>query len=121
MVFRGMVIGCGFFAQNHLHAWAEVPGVEIVAVCDVDRDKAAATAARFGIKAHSNDAAALLASERPDFVDIVTTSPTRRQLIELAAVPCRVVVCQKPMADSYPDAPEHGRCCRACRGGPHDS
>ena len=31
---RLAVIGCSFFAQNHLHAWLEIPQVEIVAVCD---------------------------------------------------------------------------------------
>ena len=40
------VIGCGFFAQNHLHAWTDLAGkgVEIVAVCDIDEAKARAAA-----------------------------------------------------------------------------
>ena len=29
---RGTVIGCGFFAENHLNAWASMPDVELVAV-----------------------------------------------------------------------------------------
>ena len=33
---RGAVIGCGFFARNHMLGWAEVDGAEIVAVCDCD-------------------------------------------------------------------------------------
>ncbi len=35
---RGAVIGCGFFAQNHLNAWRDMraDGVEVVAVCDLD-------------------------------------------------------------------------------------
>ena len=33
---RGTVIGCGFFAENHLNAWASMPDVELVAVCDLD-------------------------------------------------------------------------------------
>ena len=28
---RGAVIGCGFFAENHLNAWASIPDVELVA------------------------------------------------------------------------------------------
>ena len=37
---RGTVIGCGFFAENHLNAWASMPDVELVAVCDLDPAKA---------------------------------------------------------------------------------
>ena len=29
-VLRGAVIGCGFFAVNQLHAWADIDGAEIV-------------------------------------------------------------------------------------------
>lgn len=39
---RGAVVGCGFFAQNHLNAWQEVGEADIVAVCDLDAAKAAA-------------------------------------------------------------------------------
>ena len=40
---RGALIGCGFFANNHLHAWRDLaPRVAMVAVCDRDRSKAEA-------------------------------------------------------------------------------
>ena len=39
---RGGLIGCGFFAQNHLNAWRDIAGVELAAVCDSDRAKAEA-------------------------------------------------------------------------------
>src|SRR5262249_23155123 len=40
------VVGCGFFAQNHLNAWRDLKrdGVELIAVCDIDRAKAEAAA-----------------------------------------------------------------------------
>ena len=59
--YRFALIGCGFFAQNHLHAWAEIPEVELVAVCDIDPDKAATAAATFGGRAYTS-AADLLAA-----------------------------------------------------------
>ena len=36
------VIGCGFYAQNHLHAWKDLAkrGAALVAVCDADSEKA---------------------------------------------------------------------------------
>ncbi|MBL8223309.1 MAG: Gfo/Idh/MocA family oxidoreductase, partial [Bryobacterales bacterium] len=43
---RGAVIGCGFFAQFHLEAWRRIDGVEIVAACDPNIERARAAAAR---------------------------------------------------------------------------
>jgi predicted dehydrogenase len=101
--YRFALIGCGFFAQNHLHAWAEIPDVELVAVCDIDADKAAAAAAAFGGRAYS-DAADLLAHEELDFVDIATTAPTHRLMVELAARHNVAAICQKPLAWEMADA-----------------
>ena len=49
---RGTVIGCGFFAENHLNAWAAMPDVELVAVCDIDAVKAENAARKFGAERH---------------------------------------------------------------------
>ena len=75
---RGMLIGCGFFAENHLNAWTSMrdtplEGVELVAVCDRDLAKAEAAARRFGIPRAYADAETMLAKQKPDFVDIATT------------------------------------------------
>ena len=40
------VIGCGYFATNHLKAWKRLPGVEIAGVCDIDAGKAQSAAER---------------------------------------------------------------------------
>ena len=101
--YRFALIGCGFFAQNHLNAWAEIPEVELVAVCDIDPAKAAAAAAEFGGTAYT-DAAELLANEDLDFVDIATTAPTHRMMVELAAAHGVAAICQKPLAWEMADA-----------------
>lgn len=101
---RLVVIGCGFFAQNHLRAWRHVRGAQVVAVCDRDEARARAAAATFGVAAVYTDAATLLARERPDFVDIVTTPPSHRELVELAAAHRTAVICQKPAAPTLEDA-----------------
>jgi predicted dehydrogenase len=82
--YRYALIGCGFFAQNHLHAWSQNPDVELVATCDVDIEKAKAAAATFGGRAYSS-AEELFANEDLDFVDIATTPPTHKMMVELAA------------------------------------
>lgn len=110
---RGGLIGCGFFAQNHLHAWAGVDGAGLAAVCDRDRTKAEAAAAKFGIPAVYDDAAAMLAAERLDFVDIATTMPTHRPLVELAARHRVAAICQKPFAPTLADCIAMVDACKA--------
>ena len=109
---RFAVLGCGFFAQNHLHAWNEIDDVELVAVCDIDPEKARAAAARFGGRAYS-DAAELLANEKLDFVDIASTPPSHRPLVELAARHGVAVICQKPMAWTQEDGEAMVQACKS--------
>jgi predicted dehydrogenase len=100
---RGAVIGCGFFAQNHLHAWRAIEEVELAAVCDLDESKAAAAAEAFGVRGRYTDARAMLEAERPDFVDVVTTMASHRSLVELAAAQRVPVIVQKPFAPAIDD------------------
>jgi predicted dehydrogenase len=100
---RAAVIGCGFFANNHLNAWRQIEEVDLVAVCDVDGAKTRAAAATFGAPAHYDDAAAMLDAVKPDFVDIITTMPTHRPLVELAAARGIPMIVQKPFAPTIDD------------------
>jgi predicted dehydrogenase len=110
---RGAVIGCGFFAQNHLCAWREIEGVELVAVCDKDAAKAKAAAATFGVPACYTEAAEMFEREALDFVDIATTMPTHRALVELAARHRVPTVVQKPFAPHWEDCLAMVAACKA--------
>jgi len=101
---RGALIGCGFFAGNHLAAWADIDGAEIVALCDTDVAKARAAGERFGIEAVHDDIESLLAERSLDFVDIATTAPSHRALVERAVSEVGTVICQKPFAENHADA-----------------
>ncbi|WP_019997967.1 Gfo/Idh/MocA family protein [Aureimonas ureilytica] len=101
---RGALIGCGFFAVNQMNAWSEIEGVRMVAICDRDEARLQAMGERFGIDARYTDAAEMLRAEKPDFVDIATTAPSHRALVELAASLSIPVICQKPFAPSMEDA-----------------
>jgi D-apiose dehydrogenase len=101
---RGALIGCGFFSKNHLHAWAQLPGAEIVALCDANPQRLQEAATEFGIDKSYASAEKLFAGEKLDFVDIATTVGSHRALVEMAAghgVPC---ICQKPFANTLEDA-----------------
>ena len=101
---KGALIGCGFFAQNQLHAWRDIDGAAIVALCDRDPERLAATAETFGITRTYTDAAAMFAAEELDFVDIATTVQSHRPLVEMAAGAGCHVICQKPFAETMDDA-----------------
>jgi len=100
-VYRGGLIGAGFFAQNHLHGWGDVEGAEIVAVCDLNRAKAEKAAAQFAIPSVYTDAEALFAAEQLDFVDIPTTMETHEELVALAVKYRVPTIVQKPFAPDY--------------------
>ena len=104
MTHRGLLIGCGFFAGNHMNGWADAEGAEIVAVCDLDESKAQAMADRFGIGRVFTDAEQALGEMRPDFVDVATTVPSHRKLVELAFAHGAATICQKPFAETLTDA-----------------
>lgn len=100
---RGGLVGCGYFAQNHLHAWREVEGAEIVAVCDMDVERAERCAADFSIAGIYGDLAAMLADAALGFVDIATQPASHRALVEQVASHGTAIICQKPMAPSLDD------------------
>jgi predicted dehydrogenase len=98
------VVGCGFFAQNHLHAWQDLAeqGARLTSVCDIDPAKAETAGRSFGVPFYS-DAAAMLDVERLDVVDIVTRHETHRSLAELAISRKLATIVQKPFAPDWED------------------
>jgi len=103
-VLKGALIGCGFFATNHLHAWRDAGGAEIVALCDSNPERLRDMANRFDIARRYTDAAELFHTERLDFVDIATTAPSHRALVEAATAARVPTICQKPFALTLTDA-----------------
>jgi predicted dehydrogenase len=109
---RFAVLGAGFWSRYQLAAWREVGGVECVAVCDAVRAKAEARAREFSVPRVYESAAELLRQERLDFVDIISSPDTHRELVHLAAQHQIPVICQKPMAPSLADAERMVEVCR---------
>jgi D-apiose dehydrogenase len=102
--WRGALIGCGFFAANQLRAWCSISNVEIVALCDLNDQRAREMGAKFGVNAIYRDADTMLERQELDFVDIVTTAGSHRALVELSAAHSKLVICQKPFSETLEDA-----------------
>jgi D-apiose dehydrogenase len=111
--FRLGVIGCGFFAENHLAAWASMDDVVLAAVCDLDYGKARSAAERHGARAAYDDAAQMLDRETLDFVDIATTMESHAELVGMAATRKLPTIVQKPLAPSWEECVSVVESCRA--------
>lgn len=109
---RFAVLGCGFWAQFQIAAWQQVEGVKLVAVYNRTPAKAQAIADRFGVPGIYDDAGKLLASEKLDFVDIITDPQTHPHFVELAAKRGLPVICQKPMANTLTEAKQMVEVCQ---------
>jgi len=100
---RFALAGAGFWSHFQLHGWRELPGCECVAVFNRTRAKAEKLAAAFGISADRvyDNYEQMLASEKLDFVDIVTAVEQHAAMTRAAADRGLDVVCQKPMSTDY--------------------
>jgi UDP-N-acetyl-2-amino-2-deoxyglucuronate dehydrogenase len=97
------VLGCGRIATNHVVALQRLPGVEVVAVADVDAQRARAFAHRHGVPFAYADAEQLFAAG----VDAVTVCTPHQAHVDgvLAAARHGVhVLCEKPIALSLDEA-----------------
>ncbi len=96
------VIGCGFFARNHLNSWKDLrgAGAELVAVCDLDAAKAKAAAEEFGVPRWYDKPGAMFAGEKLDLVDIVTQVRSHKMLVEMAVGAGVATIVQKPFGNN---------------------
>jgi predicted dehydrogenase/kynurenine formamidase len=103
---RGICIGAGYFSQFHFDAWRRIPEAQILAVCDLDDEKARRAVELLGEAAPCRAVNAALDQFQPDFVDIITPPATHLALVKEAAHRGIAVICQKPLAPDFATAAE---------------
>ncbi len=91
------VIGTGFWGRNHARVYSELESTELVAVCDVDRDRAKAVADQFGVKAYTSSTR-MLKNEAIEAVSVCTWSTKLAKEALKALKTGRHVLVEKPMA-----------------------
>lgn len=99
------LIGCGRVAKHHIWA-ARDNGIEIVALCDIDYDKAVAFAQRHELENASiyKDYKELVKNEAVDFVSIATVSGTHGEIALYCAQNKVNFIVEKPIAMSMAEA-----------------
>ncbi len=100
---KATLIGAGQIARQHLACLRELPGVEIVGICDRLPVVAESAAERFGIRHWFTDHRKMLEETRPDVVHI-TTPPTSHYRLAVDAIDAGAhVVVEKPATETLAD------------------
>lgn len=103
MTARVAVVGAGYFAQFHVQGW-QAAGASVVALCDIDQDKARALAERFSIRQVFSDAALMIQETRVDVVDVVLPPNAQAQVVRASLAKRILTVCQKPFGVDLAEA-----------------
>jgi predicted dehydrogenase len=98
------VVGTGRISKFHFAAWQAVPDIQLVAVCDIDADRARATAKTYGVPKSYQSVAELLDKEEVDALDIASPPASHSEILGLAAARGVDCLCQKPLAKDFDEA-----------------
>lgn len=110
---RLAVVGAGSIAQlAHIPNWKKIPGVELVALCDVNRARARAVAEKFGIPQVFTDDEELLKLEEVNAVDICAPTNFHKSLAIAALSAGKHVLVEKPMSRTVEEAEQMVRAAR---------
>jgi UDP-N-acetyl-2-amino-2-deoxyglucuronate dehydrogenase len=108
---RIAVIGCGRISRNHFGAIEKhAESLELVAVCDIDRQVLAEHAEKYRVQGYDN-LERLLTEAKPDLVALCTPSGLHPEQTILAARQGVNVMTEKPMATRWRDGLAMVRAC----------
>ncbi|MGV8142513.1 MAG: Gfo/Idh/MocA family protein [Candidatus Pacearchaeota archaeon] len=97
------IVGCGRISGKHIGAIKQTIGAKIIAVCDINEERAKKTAQELGCKYYT-DYNLLLQDPMIDVVNICTPSGLHPEMTIKAAKAGKNVVCEKPIALTMKDA-----------------
>jgi predicted dehydrogenase len=98
------IVGVGNIAPLNVAGYLADDRCEVIAVCEPRETKARAAAEQWGVPRVYTDIGDLLADDDVDAVEILTPTHMHREHVVAAARAGKHVSCQKPMANSVPDA-----------------
>lgn len=94
------IVGVGLAATAHIKGYQTHPHAEVVAVCDLDQNRAAEFAEQHGIQHTHTDFEQMLASSEVDIIDIATPTYLHAEMTRKAAQAGKHVHCEKPFCRS---------------------
>ncbi len=97
------VIGTGFWGRNHARVFKELPDTELLAICDIDAERARTVANQFGVKPYTNTGS-MLKNKDIEAVSICTWSTSLAEEALKALKAGKNVLVEKPMATNAKQA-----------------
>ncbi|NLG27933.1 MAG: Gfo/Idh/MocA family oxidoreductase, partial [Chloroflexi bacterium] len=102
---RAAIIGAGSIAQAaHINAFRSVPDVELVALCDTNKERVQQVASEHSIPETYTDYRRMLRKVKPDLAVVCTPNALHARMTIDALKAGAHVLCEKPMALTYRDA-----------------
>lgn len=113
MTYRAAVIGCGRigcgfdddptrrFVSTHAGAYRRTPGIDLVALSDLDVSRLTVYGDKFDVPGRYLDFKTMLATENLDLLSVCTWNSTHQEIVTRAAeAGVRAILCEKPIAES---------------------
>ena len=99
------IAGAGMISRHHLLGWKRLAdSVDVVAICDPDRARAAERAREFAIPRTYSSLAELFACEALDALDVASPRETHAGWVKAGADRAIPVLCQKPLCPTLSEA-----------------
>ena len=112
--YKFALVGCGRISGKHIDAINEIENASLVAVCDIDINKAKTVAKKMGNINFYSSYDEMLQNEDIDIVSILTPSGLHaKQTIDIVKKYKKHIVVEKPMALKLEDADEMIKVCDA--------
>ena len=97
-MLRAGIVGCGGISRSHAAAYSHLDGVELVALCDINRAALDERANEHGVAGRYGDYEEMFGRERLDIVSVCTHAPLHAPVTLAAARAGVHVLCEKPLA-----------------------
>lgn len=123
-VYKAAIIGCGRIGceydydptskiiLSHAGAYSKNPRIRLVAVCDLDINKAKKAQKKWGIESVYSDYKQMLVKEKLEIISICTWESTHAEIVEhCVKIKPLAIFCEKPIASTIKDAKKIIRLC----------
>jgi len=112
MVLSFAIVGCGRILKKHIEAIRDIEKAKLVAVCDIDLEKAEKAGRENGVPYYASYDEMLEKHPETDIVTILTPSGMHpKHAIDITKKYKKHIVCEKPMALRLHDADEMIKTC----------
>ncbi|WP_127579226.1 Gfo/Idh/MocA family protein [Paenibacillus koleovorans] len=105
-IVRIGVVGAGSISESHLNAYKNNNDVQLVAICDLNEERAKAKAEKYGIANVYTDYQEMLANPDIDAISVCTWNNSHAAISIAALRAGKNVLCEKPLCKTVEEAYE---------------